>query len=366
MPSSNDIESSPGESAPFSSQNDNKSSLGSRLTGPQAQIIVAIIALVGVLIGTYFEFVYEPNSTPTPTPTASNTPTFTSTHTPLAINTPLPTLSPTPSTPIAIPLFRNQDIRSGPDPTFMRVNILHANDNLPILGISEDRLWYLVLLRDGRRGWILANENEVQLVGDHRVLREVSLTPTFTPSHIVTVTYTPTPTLTSTLTSMPTTASPTPMYTQTPAPTRTAISFDFAITIPAPETVNIGSLSVYGAQVTNAMFTGFTLQTTRLLGEYGPIEDDLPRTSVNWHDADNYCRSLGWRLPTEAELRTILSQLNPQERLLEWTATIQGERYLILEWDGTTMETPAISTSFVIPEGDFRNSEVGFRCVRDS
>lgn len=136
------------------------------------------------------------------------------------------TALPTPATPIVVAL-RDLDIRSGPDADFPRLNILPVDGVLDILGISEDRLWYQVLLSDGRRGWVLATSTGARLDGDRGVLSVII--PTLTPSHTPTETSTPTYTATATATAKPTdlptetyTPSATPTDTYTPTNTHTA------------------------------------------------------------------------------------------------------------------------------------------------
>lgn len=131
-----------------------------------------------------------------------------------------PTVTPTiPATPIVIAL-RDLDIRSGPGSNFDRLNILPVDDSLDVLGISSDRLWYQVLLRDGRTGWVLASESATRLNGDRGVVQVIvpTVTPSYTPTdtpaptNTPTLTLSPTPTHSPTVTDMP---SPTPSATHT-------------------------------------------------------------------------------------------------------------------------------------------------------
>jgi uncharacterized protein YraI len=147
---------------------------------------------------------------------------------------PTPSVAPpTPATPIVVAL-RDLDIRSGPGADFPRLNILPVDGALDILGISEDRFWYQVLLSDGRRGWVLAAESGARLNGNRGVVQVVipTSTPTATTTDTPTVTHTPTDTPTATETDIPTntptatatdtpTDIPTATYTQTDMPTMT-------------------------------------------------------------------------------------------------------------------------------------------------
>ncbi len=138
---------------------------------------------------------------------------------------------PTPMTPVVVAM-RDLDIRSGPDADFPRLNILPVDGALDILGISEDRLWYQVLLANGRRGWVLAASTGVRLEGDRGVVSVIipTATPSFTPTEMDTPTSTATatatltiaPTATPTLTSTaPHTYTPTATDTQSNSPTAT-------------------------------------------------------------------------------------------------------------------------------------------------
>lgn len=66
-----------------------------------------------------------------------------------------PEVSATPAAPIIVAL-RDLDIRQGPGAEFATLGILPTGNALDVLGITTDRLWYQVVLSDGRRGWVLA------------------------------------------------------------------------------------------------------------------------------------------------------------------------------------------------------------------
>ena len=175
--------------------------------------VQAIIAMIGLVISVITFHVSNGDSfSPQPTQSA---------------------VQPTASSPIIVAI-RDLDIRNGPDAEFTTIGILSIGSSLDILGISEDRLWYQVLLSDGRRGWVLTTSNDVRLEGDRGVISVII--PTLIPSHTPTETSTPTNTAneTATLTDVPTTTdiltstvtntdtpSHTPTNTYTAQPTNT-------------------------------------------------------------------------------------------------------------------------------------------------
>lgn len=126
----------------------------------------------------------------------------------------------TPATPLAR-LVRDAELRSGPSADFERLDILPAESEYDILGISTDRTWYQVLLLDGRTGWILASERVARLEGNRSILRVLTSIPSATASQTPppTETSSHTPTVTSTLTP---TSTPSPSVTPSPTLTQTA------------------------------------------------------------------------------------------------------------------------------------------------
>lgn len=130
-----------------------------------------------------------------------------STSTPSATNT----LLPTSSTPQAL-LLREISVRLGPSSSYPLVGTLSANEQVNIVGISEDGLWYQVALPNRLLGWISGSATLVQTTGDLLIV-PVAFAPTNTP------TWTPTPSLTptSTATFKPT-LTLTPSQTSTPTP----------------------------------------------------------------------------------------------------------------------------------------------------
>jgi serine/threonine protein kinase len=174
------------------------------------------------------------SETPADTSTAASGAPATRTPTATLTTTPEPSNTPTPSTPVAEAL-RSIVARSGPGSQYPPMATVQADEQLVILGISEDGGWFKVELPNGEEGWLAASAASVNTAGD---LRDVPValaptdTPTYTPTPTDTATTTPTstPTDTSTPTATPTdtptatatpTATETPTATVTPSPTAT-------------------------------------------------------------------------------------------------------------------------------------------------
>jgi eukaryotic-like serine/threonine-protein kinase len=159
-------------------------------------------------------------------------------NTPVPSETPTITLSPTrrptdaatPATPALEPR-RVIPARLGPGPQYPEIATLQPNEAFDILGISQDRAWYQILLPDGSRAWVAASNAFFNVAGNVE-LAQVALAPTFTftptftasptDTNTPTATNTPsiTPTLTATSTDLPPTATDVPP-TLTPMPTAT-------------------------------------------------------------------------------------------------------------------------------------------------
>ncbi|MCO5186424.1 MAG: hypothetical protein M9965_21095 [Anaerolineae bacterium] len=111
-----------------------------------------------------------PTITPLPTDMPVPPPTDTPTVTPLPTDTPIPTETPTPSpTPTRVgPLARaieDAGMFAGPG-TIGRINSwIPTGDDVVLLGVSEDRLWYHIISRFGIEGWAAATYFEI-LRGD--------------------------------------------------------------------------------------------------------------------------------------------------------------------------------------------------------
>jgi hypothetical protein len=153
-----------------------------------------------------------PTVTPLPTETATPTASSTPTDTPTATQT----ASSTPATPIGISR-RSIVMRIGPDFRFPSNGNLNIGDELDIIGVSRDQLWFYVVTANGLRGWVDAAQLSIfGSVADVPVVPSPTNTPTYTPSP----TRTPTPTHTPSPTRTPT-VTPTPTITPTPRPNQT-------------------------------------------------------------------------------------------------------------------------------------------------
>jgi uncharacterized protein YgiM (DUF1202 family) len=117
-----------------------------------------------------------------------------------------------------------------------------ANDELNIIGISEDGNWYQVRLADGSNGWMTSASAFVNAAGDLDAIPVVQAPtgpPTATATLTSTTTNTPTPTLTDTPTRTPTatvTQTPTASPTSTPTLTLTATRTAAPTQTPTPAT----------------------------------------------------------------------------------------------------------------------------------
>lgn len=214
------------------------------LVGGGFLVIVAIIVLAIVLSGggglsdadatqTQIAFIESftdtPTSAPEPTNTAEPTDTATLTETATARNT-ATNPPPTPRTPVA-QAQRELTIRLGPGANFPEVGTFAEGDELDITGMSENGVWYEVLLPDGTRGWILSSQRFVDVEGDPDIII-VAQAPTLTPSDTATRTATSTQTPTATPTASNTatdTLTPSATFTATSTPTDTLTPSDTPI-----------------------------------------------------------------------------------------------------------------------------------------
>jgi serine/threonine protein kinase/uncharacterized protein YgiM (DUF1202 family) len=162
--------------------------------------------------------------TPSDTPTQTDTPTRTPTATATAF------ISATPATPI-VQALRNITARLGPGSSYPIAATLQANEQLDILGISDDGAWYAVLLPDGLQAWIAASGALVNTFGNLDSV-PLAFAPTDTPTNTPTATDTPTETPTHTPTATAT-ATETPTHTPTATSTHTPTLIPSA-TLPAP------------------------------------------------------------------------------------------------------------------------------------
>ncbi len=151
-----------------------------------------------------------PTVTDTPLPTETFTPTFT----PSATDTPVPTNTPTPSTPIAV-AGRQIVPRLGPGLQYPAVGTIEADQEVTVIGISDDFGWLQVILPNGTIAWIVFNTQFLNTFGNYGDVPFADA-PTNTPVPTDTPTNTPLPTDTPTPTETPTA---TPVFTDTPTPT---------------------------------------------------------------------------------------------------------------------------------------------------
>ncbi len=79
----------------------------------------------------------------------------TGTVTPTDLPTRTPTLTPTatPATPV-VRMSRALTVRGGPGSNYPSMSMLEIDEQLDLVGISEDGAWLQVLLADGSRGWV--------------------------------------------------------------------------------------------------------------------------------------------------------------------------------------------------------------------
>lgn len=143
-----------------------------------------------------------------PTPTPSSTPT--------PANTQTPTLPPAPEF-ARLTAKSNLNVRSGPSTQFEVVGMLPAGTSAEILGVSPDRLWWLIAFAyaPGGAGWVVTDPQYGAATNTYNVPVVYSPpTPTFTPSATATPTSTPsaTPTPTNTPTVTPTPPNPVIQY----------------------------------------------------------------------------------------------------------------------------------------------------------
>lgn len=131
-------------------------------------------------------------SEPTQTPVPSETPTATPTHTPSATSTPsntptntptfTPEATPTPDSP-TIDIRGTGQLKAGPGDNFADIARVFNRDSGWFISISEDGLWYEVLMADGSSGWLPASilENSSTEIAQVLPVSTSAPTPTNTP-----------------------------------------------------------------------------------------------------------------------------------------------------------------------------------------
>jgi serine/threonine-protein kinase len=202
--------------------------------------VVAVIALLALGGDEKGRVAALPTPTETSTPTPTNTPT----------ETPIPTVTPTatPRTTFATILSERGNVRRGPGFEHEVIATLSREDEVLVIGVSEDGGWYQVVGGGiPGAGWVSAEI--VRISGNLNipvvVLPTATFTPSLTPTETPAPTDTPTPTFTPTETPAP---SDTPTATRTPAPTDTltptASAVDPALFV--PEALQPRSLDAVG------------------------------------------------------------------------------------------------------------------------
>ncbi len=203
---------------------------GAALAALAVIVVIALLALGGgedkkkvAVVPTATE---TATATLTPTETLTATPSATPTHTPT--DTPSPTA--TPRTTFATVLTERAAVRRGPGFDYEVVSTLSREEEVIVVGVSEDGGWYQVAIGGVMgTGWVSAES--VRISGNPNIPVVVLPTATFTPS--ATPTETPTATATFTATPSPTdTPEPTPTHTPSPTATPAPATIDPALFVP--------------------------------------------------------------------------------------------------------------------------------------
>ncbi|MEB2289134.1 MAG: protein kinase [Anaerolineae bacterium] len=218
--------------APPSAPPARRGGLNPLVIGVAALGVIAVVVVIALLAlgGDGKKPAASPTPTATITPTETlaptTTPTATSTETPAPTDTPAPTA--TPRTTFATILSERGNVRRGPGFEYEVIATLSREDEVLVIGVSEDGDWYQVVGSGiPGTGWVSAEV--VRISGNPNIPVVALPTVTFTPS------LTPTPTETSAPTDTPTLTG-TPTATRTPAPTETlmptASTVDPALFVP--------------------------------------------------------------------------------------------------------------------------------------
>ncbi len=202
----------------------------------------------------------------TDVPTATSAPTDTTT--PAITFTPslTPTPSSTPATPIAfIQASSNGEIAlQAPDETSAKMVDIKAGEQVTIVGVSPDSLWFQIQKSNGLQGWVKVSA--LDAYGDTKlipVVKAPTLTPTkpptltLTPSFTPSLTFTPTPTATATTNPQQTVVALT-QTAESQNATQTACNLDYAadVTLVDPPNIKKNSEGLYVLSVD----TKFTLK----------------------------------------------------------------------------------------------------------
>lgn len=186
--------------------------------------VIALLALGGGDKGEKVALVPAATDTATATLPFTETPTLTLTPSPTDTLTPpptdTPTFTPTPRTTFATVLTERAIVRRGPGFEHEVVSTLNREEEVIVVGVSEDGGWYQVVVGGvAGTGWLSAET--VRISGNPNIPVVLLPTATFTPS--ATPTRTPSPTRTPT---------PTPSDTPTPVESPTAVGIDPALFVP--------------------------------------------------------------------------------------------------------------------------------------
>ncbi len=230
-----------------------------------------------------------PTSTPPP---ETATPTDTTT----------PTDTPTPATPIAQALRNDIVLRGGPGSNYPITGSLQADEQIAIVGVSDDGSWYQVRLADGTLGWLTTASALVTTFGNISGV-PIAQAPTNTPTETATATNTPTNTATATLTETPTataTSTPTATLTETPAETARPSRTPIPSPTPGPPQYIAQVLAQIGIPETGAVAGQIASKVIDMTGEddvltwerfTGTYGDFVMGATVQWGPgaAEDYC-----------------------------------------------------------------------------
>lgn len=187
--------------------------------GAAALAVIAVVVVIALLAlgggGGKGKVAAVPTATETGTPTETLVPSETPTET--------PTSTATPRTAFATVLSERGNVRRGPGFEYDVIATLSREDEVIVVGVSEDGDWYQVVGGGiPGTGWVSAEV--VRISGNPNIpvvaLPTATLTPSLTPEPTDTPAPSDTPTPTDTPTDTPA-PSDTPTATRTPAPTDT-------------------------------------------------------------------------------------------------------------------------------------------------
>ncbi len=325
--------------------------IGGAVIGVIAVIVIAALVLTsGGDNGK--KVVIQPTSTETATPT----------DTPTATDTPTDTPTPTPRTTSATILAERANVRRGPSTDFDVIGTVARDDEVIVLGISEDGAWYEVAIPGMGSGWVSAEI--VRISGNTNIPVIVLPTKTPTPTDSPTPTDTPTETPTDTPTATPTpeftptekpTETPPPESTATEAPTATPVSgtIDPALFVPTEFTTmtldNLGLTFDYPANWPSPQGTG-ALQLISAVDASDPLYNSYPSIA------------LARGTPNDIKASGLTSHIaDPVDAVehpfdVDFSGTSQavtGYNYPAYQFDSNEGELRAVGLIFVISDTDW-------------